>query len=91
MSDPNPTPDPTPDPQSDQPDPRSVPQGSRSSDGGVGPAQTAPTASTTDGGSGYAVYDTRYEKYVGGVTTKKPTKKSAAELVGHDDVEIREV
>lgn len=39
----------------------------------------------------YAVYDTRYLKFVGEVTAKKPSKSAAKELVGHDDFDIREV
>jgi hypothetical protein len=39
----------------------------------------------------YAVYDTRYEKFVGAVLDKKPTPAAAKKLAGHDDVDIREV
>lgn len=39
----------------------------------------------------YAVFDTRYDKFVGEVTTKKPSLPAAKKLVGHDDVEVREV
>lgn len=39
----------------------------------------------------YAVFDTRYDKFVGDVSTKKPPLPAAKKLVGHDDVEVREV
>lgn len=39
----------------------------------------------------YAAYDTRYQRFVGPVTDKKPSLAQAKKLVGHDDVEIREV
>lgn len=87
-TDPNPNPDPDVDP-TPEPTGDDTPQGSRLADGGRGPEQTAPIMSTS--GGNYAVYDTRYERFVGGVQAKKPTKKAAAELAGHDDVEIREV
>lgn len=40
----------------------------------------------------YAVYDLSHERFVGPVTSTKPTRKEAAELVaeGHD-FEVREV
>jgi hypothetical protein len=69
-----------------------TPTGSRALDGGSTPAQTAPTATASKGSGNHAVYDTRYEKFVGGVSVgKKPSKADARKLVGHDDFDIREV
>lgn len=39
----------------------------------------------------YAVYDTRYLRFLPGVHDKKPSKADAKKIVGHDDFEIREV
>lgn len=67
-----------------------APQGSRSNDGSSTPEQTSPTSSNPGSGR-FAVYDTRYERFVGSVTDKKPSKADAKKLAGHDDVEVREV
>ena len=53
------------------------------------PAADAPTKPANP--KGYAVYDTRYLRFLPGVHDKKPTKAEAKKLAGHDDVEIREV
>lgn len=39
-----------------------------------------------DPGSGYAVYDRTLGRYVGGVTTDKPSKRDADKLVGNGHV-----
>jgi hypothetical protein len=84
-------------PGSGDPSPSSdAPQGSRSTIGGSTPAQTEPQPSEKGSGK-FAVYDTRYEKFVGDVVDtnvrgkSKPSKADAKKLAGHDDVEVREV
>lgn len=39
----------------------------------------------------FAVYDLRFEKFVGPVSSKRPSKAQSEKLAGHDDVEVREV
>lgn len=41
--------------------------------------------------SRFAVYDLTYLKFVGHVTSKRPSKAQAEKAAGHDNVEIREV
>lgn len=79
MSDENTNPEQTP-----------APTGARVEQGDAGSEQTAaPTASGTSGR--FAVYDTRYQRFVGSVTDKRPSKADARKVAGHDDVEVREV
>jgi hypothetical protein len=51
--------------------------------------EKAPKAS--DDGKRFAVYDLTYERFVGPVTGKRPSKANAEKAAGHDNVEIREV
>lgn len=60
------------------------------------PAPSTSSRSTTsskadDDAKRYAVYDLTYEKFVGPVTDKKPSKAAAEKAAGHDNVELREV
>lgn len=46
----------------------------------------APKDHADDGATGYAVYDRTLGRYVGGVTTDKPSKRDADKLVGDGHV-----
>jgi hypothetical protein len=72
----DPTPNPDPGPEQ-PPDP----------DAGPAPADQVSDAD----GARYAVYDTRYLRFVGAVSAKRPTKAQARDMAGHDDVEVRKV
>lgn len=67
-----------------------VPTGARAEQGDALPEQTSAKPST-DGSGRYAVYDTRYLRFVGPVTDKRSSKADAKKVAGHDDVEVREV
>lgn len=79
----NPTGAPSPAPVDQQADP--------------GPEHVEPSAPLFEAPTGaedtgrYCVYDQRLGKYVGGVTSDKPSKADAKKLVGHDDVAVVEV
>lgn len=53
--------------------------------------EKAEKAEKTADGTRYAVYDLRFERFVGPVTDKAPSAKAARDLVGHDDAEVRKV
>lgn len=61
------------------------------------PASTEPAAALFAAPEGakdtgrYAVYDRRFGRYVGGVSTDRPSKADSKKLAGHDDVAIVEV